>query len=163
MRRPDTTGKGLILSRASICAGLICIGVVGCSPIRQTHGYIPPDAQVERVEIGKDGRADVQSKIGRPSSAATFDQDEWYYILRTTTTLAFLAPQVEDQRVLVVSFDEDGVVDEVERFGLEDGQVINLVTRTTPTRGQRLTFLQQLLGNVGRFNPIGLPPADGSQ
>ena len=34
-------------------------------------------------------------------------------------------------------------------YGMEDGRVIDLETRTTPTLGRELTILEQLLGNLG--------------
>ncbi len=129
------------------------IALSACEPVRQTHGYVPADTYVQRIQVGEDGRADVVAKIGRPGTTATFENDEWYYISRTTETELFLAPKPIDQQVLVLAFDADGVVRSVDRYGLQDGRVVDLVTRTTPTRGKRLTFLQQLLGNVGRITP----------
>jgi len=129
------------------------IAVAACEPVRQTHGYVPADAYVQRLQLGEDSRADVVSKIGRPSTTAAFENDEWYYISRSTVTKAFFAPTPTEQKVMVLAFDADGIVQSVDRYALEDGQVIDLVTRTTPTRGKRLTFLQQLLGNIGRFTP----------
>jgi len=129
------------------------MAVAACEPVRQTHGYVPADIYVDRIQVGQDSRADVVGKIGRPSTTATFEDDEWYYISRSTVTRAFLAPSPTEQKVLVLAFDADGMVRSVDRYALEDGQIIDLVTRTTPTRGKRLTFLQQLLGNVGRFTP----------
>jgi len=143
--------------RALVPALLIAaLGAAACEPVRQTHGYVPAEAYVKRITIGQDSRADVVSKIGRPSTSATFENDEWYYISRTTETRAFYAPEATEQKVMVVAFDADGTVNAIDRYALADGQVVDLVTRTTPTRGKRLTFLQQLLGNIGRFNPTDL-------
>ncbi len=142
-------------TRALIPALLIAgLAVAACEPIRQTHGYVPAEAYVKRIKVGEDGRADIISKIGRPSTTGTFEADEeWYYISRSTETRAFFAPKAVNQNVMVLSFNADGVVTDLNRYSLEDGQVIDLVTRTTPTRGKRLTFLQQLLGNLGKFSP----------
>ena len=74
------------------------IAIAGCEPIRQTHGYVPADAYVERIKVGEDSRADIVSKIGRPSTTAAFQNDEWYYVSRTTTTRAFFAPKPIEQR-----------------------------------------------------------------
>ena len=151
MARSESTR---IRRRALVPALLaVTVAVAACEPVRQTHGYVPAEAYIERIAIGEDSRADVVSKIGRPSTTAAFENDEWYYISRTTQTRAFFAPEATEQKVMVISFDADGTVRGLDRYALADGQVIDLVTRTTPTRGKRLTFLQQLLGNVGRFNP----------
>ncbi|MEO1329892.1 MAG: outer membrane protein assembly factor BamE [Pseudomonadota bacterium] len=149
-------------SRLSIrLAGLRSLGacvavaaaLAACSPIKKTHGYTPREAELEGVRVGADTRESVMQKIGRPSTLGTFDAKEWYYISQQTEAFAFYEPEIVDRTVVTVSFDEDGLVSEVGRYGLEDGKVIDLVTRTTPTAGRRLTILQQIFANVGRFNP----------
>lgn len=135
------------------CALAAVILMVACEPIRRTHGYAPRASQLAEVQVGEDGRAEVAGKIGRPTTVGAFDQSEWYYITRSTESRAFLEPKVVSQEVVVVAFTDDGIAESVDRYGLDDGRIVNLVTRTTPTRGKRLTFLQQLLGNVGKFTP----------
>lgn len=141
---------------AILGATALLTAISGCAPIRQTHGYVPAAAYVDDIKTGSDTRADVVAKIGRPGTSGAFSDTEWFYISRTTETVAFYAPETVEQTVLLVAFDDEGVVEEVERYGLEDGQVINLVTRITPTRGKRLTVLEQLLGNLGNVNPASV-------
>ena len=59
--------------------------------------------------------------------------------------------EVTDERIVAVAFDDNGVVQTLEHL---DGDRQNIpYTRTkTPTHGNDLTFMQQLLGNLGRFN-----------
>ena len=52
----------------------------------------------------------------------------------------------------MVSFNDDGIVTEVKKSGLEDVKDISPVARSTPTSGQEVTVMKQLLGNVGKFN-----------
>lgn len=40
----------------------------------------------------------------------------------------------------------------IERFGLEDGQVIQLSRRVTESSVQDIGFLRQILSNFGRIN-----------
>jgi hypothetical protein len=37
---------------------------------------------------------------------------------------------------------------EVERYGLEDGKIVNLTVRTTETGGREMGVLEQLFGNI---------------
>ena len=37
----------------------------------------------------------------------------------------------------------------------QDALPVSVVSRTTPSPGTEASFLQQLLGNIGRFNPAG--------
>ena len=64
-----------------------------------------------------------------------------------------LPPAIDDtdRRIIAVTFDENGLVSDVAEYGLEDGRVVAIADRETPTRGRELTFLEQLLGNVGRL------------
>ena len=56
-----------------------------------------------------------------------------------------------DREVVAISFDTDGVVENIERFGLEDGQVIALSRRVTESNIKGVSFLRQLFGNIGNF------------
>ena len=131
------------------CTFAALVLATACEPIRRTHGYAPRPGQLAEIKVGTDGKADVSGKIGRPTTVGTFDNDEWYYITRSTESRAFFEPRVVSQEVVVVAFTDEGVAESIDSYGLDDGRVVNLVTNTTPTRGKRLTFLQQLLGNVG--------------
>ncbi len=134
-------------------AGLLGAAVLSaCSPIKRTHGYTPRAEELQSVRTGLDNRETVLKKLGRPSSIGTFDSTEWYYISQQTEAVAFYAPEIVDRTVVTISFDERGAVQEIGRYGLEDGKIIDLVRRTTPTAGRRLTILQQIFGNIGRFN-----------
>ncbi|MEO1291906.1 MAG: outer membrane protein assembly factor BamE [Pseudomonadota bacterium] len=140
--------KQIGLVGACLALGL---AMAACSPITHTHGYSPRADELESVTVGVDDRASVQQKLGQPSTIGSFDDSDWYYISIRTETLAFYQPEVVDQRVVTVSFDPNGRVSAVDRYGIEDGQVVNLVRRTTPTSGRKLTILQQIFANLGRF------------
>ena len=139
---------------------VIALGSAACTPRIDVRGYVPEPERVDKIAPGVDGRQDVAEMLGSPSGASTFDGRTWYYISRRTEGVAFFKDEVVDQQVVAVTFDDNWVVAEVRRYGDEDGRVIDLVTRTTATRGNELGFLEQLFGNIGRFNaPEG---ADGN-
>lgn len=134
-------------------AGLsIVLAVSACSPTIENRGYVPDAEALERVKPGGQTRGDVAELLGTPSAVTPFSDDTWIYIQRKTSTLAFFEPRVLEQNVVVVDFDGGGLVREVRRYTLEDGKIIDPVTRKTPAPGKELSFLEQLVGNVGRFN-----------
>jgi len=94
----------------------------------------------------------VVQRLGRPSALGTFDSDTWYYITDRQETVAFYAPETTERTVVSVKFNENGTVNTINKYGLEDGQIIDLVNRTTPTRGKESSILAELFGNIGRFN-----------
>jgi outer membrane protein assembly factor BamE (lipoprotein component of BamABCDE complex) len=135
---------------------LIMAGLSACAPIRDVRGYIPDEEKVSAVKIGADSRDTVQAKLGTPSSTATFGDPTWYYISTEQERYAFFKPDVTKRQILAVEFSEDGKVSDVRKYGIEDGQIIALVDRETPSRGKEMSLLQQLFGNMGGL-PTGAP------
>ena len=107
------------------------------------------------IRPGATTRDEVAKILGTPSSTAVFDSKTWYYISRRTKQVAFFDPDVVDQQVYIVNFDERGVVRAVDHRDLKDGQDIAPAPGATPAPGRELTFLEQVIGNVGRFNKSG--------
>jgi outer membrane protein assembly factor BamE (lipoprotein component of BamABCDE complex) len=135
--------------RSAGVALLVCgVLVTACAPTVQVHGYVPREADIARVRPGFDDMGSVEEILGRPSSAGVLRDSAWYYVQSTVESYTYNPPRVVDRTVLAVSFDQRGVVRDVERYGLEDGRIINLTTRTTETGGRELGMLEQLFGNL---------------
>jgi outer membrane protein assembly factor BamE (lipoprotein component of BamABCDE complex) len=130
----------------------LALAAAACSPTIENRGYVPDVEALERVKPGGQSRTDVAELLGTPSSVTPFSEDTWIYIQRKTSTVAFFEPRVLEQNVVVVDFDDAGIVRDVRRYTLEDGKLIDPVTRKTPAPGKELSFLEQLVGNVGKFN-----------
>ena len=139
---------------AALAAGLL-LGIAACTPTVDSRGYVPNQALLDQIKPGVDNRESVKRMLGTPTSADPFRDQTWYYISRKTETVAFFEPTVLEQNVVAVDFDAKGIVTKVERYGLEDGKKVDVVTRETPTRGRELTVLGQMFGNLGRFNSKG--------
>ena len=134
--------------------GVMASALSGCFfATIDSQGYVPDEGALDRVKPGQQTREDVAQILGTPSSVVPFSDDTWIYISRKVSTVAFLDPTVIEQNVVVVHFDQGGLVQDVKRYTLEDGKPIDPVTRKTPSPGKELTFLDQLIGNIGRFNP----------
>lgn len=134
-------------------AALIAAGAVftlgACTPEIRSHGFAPDPEILGTVQSGSDTRGSVRRKVGRPSSTGVFTQNGWYYVATTVEHLTYHEPKVVDRRVVAITFDENDVVASVNTYALEDGRLIDLETRTTPTAGRELTVLEQVLGNIG--------------
>ena len=123
----------------------------GCTPMTANRGNLLEDFQMQEVKPGLDTRDDVIRKIGSPTTIAPFDDKTWYYLGQKKEKRGILDSQVVQERIVVVTFGEDGFVNAVKerRDGRED---VPIVERKTPTSGNEMTVLQQMLGNLGRFN-----------
>jgi outer membrane protein assembly factor BamE (lipoprotein component of BamABCDE complex) len=59
---------------------------------------------------------------------------------------------VLERRVVVVQFDDGGVVRDLKTLDRSQGRDVEIVDRATPTHGREMSFLEQMIGNVGRFS-----------
>lgn len=130
---------------------IVAIAATACSPIVRRHGYVPESAALSEIKIGEDSRSSVLATYGNPSTTALFEGDTWYYITNVQERLGFLKPHTSDRSVTAVEFNAGGTVIRTAEYTLEDGRVVDFVSRETPTRGRELSILEQLLGNVGRL------------
>jgi len=127
--------------------------LAACSPQYKNHGYIPPEEDLALIQVGSDTRESVAQKVGVPSSGGVLNTSGYYYVKMQKRAIGPLAPKEIERQVVAISFAENGVVSNVERFGLERGQVVQLSRRVTSSSVQDKSFLRQLLGNLGRFSP----------
>lgn len=120
----------------------------GCAPVVRVHGYVPSQADIGLVQPGVDDFTSVDEKLGRPSSSGLLQDNSWYYVQSVVESYTYNAPRVVDRTVLAVNFNDNGVVDSLVEYGLEDGRIINLTARTTETGGRTLGVVEQLFGNI---------------
>ncbi|MGZ9113486.1 MAG: outer membrane protein assembly factor BamE [Brevundimonas sp.] len=122
-----------------------------CAPVIGQNGFQTIDAKPADIVAGTDTKQTVLTKLGTPSTTSTFERDSiWYYISQVTEKYTYNRPHVTQRSVTEITFNDAGQVSAVNNLGLEDGQVVAMNGRETPTRGRQLTILEQLLGNVGR-------------
>ncbi len=141
-----------------LAMGLGLLGLGACSSGLNTHGNLPDKEVVEGIQPGVHSQQDVLGMLGSPSTVSTFEDSRWYYIGSRSETMAFFEPDVLERNVLVVSFSEDGRVDAKKVYTLNDSNDVDPVDRITPTEGKKLSLIQQLFGNVGRFTGTGTGP-----
>ncbi|WP_439546673.1 outer membrane protein assembly factor BamE [Sandarakinorhabdus sp.] len=144
--------KTLIPSVLLIAAAL---ATSGCSRIKASQGYLVDETLFTSILPGVDNRESVSRTLGRPTFAAQFDTGSWYYVSRLTGQYAFVAPKTLEQQILIVNFDADGNVSNVERRGMEKIARINPVNDTTPTLGRNESFFEELFGNIGAVGAGG--------
>jgi outer membrane protein assembly factor BamE (lipoprotein component of BamABCDE complex) len=126
-----------------------------CSTTVEQRGNLPPADEIAQIHPGKTTKDQVVKILGTPSSVGVFSDKNWYYISSRTSQYSFFDPKVLDQQVYEVDFNDDGIVRAVEHKTLQDGKVVQPVARTTPAPGRELSFIEQVIGNLGKFNGGG--------
>lgn len=145
------TGLGRIKAVA-LMALVAGAGLAACSPTTNMRGHVIEPRLVQAIQPGVDDQASVKAMLGTPSVTATFTDKRWYYVSRTTEQLAFFKPEVLEQQIVMVAFDDSGVVQDVRNIDLAEAEKVDPVNDETPTRGRELGFWEQIFGNIGRFS-----------
>lgn len=140
---------------------MLAIGLAGCSllePKEQLRGNRVDADQLKELTPGTSTRVDVAAVLGSPTLHASFDDNTWLYVSQVTRARIGGTQAVEQQNVTIVSFDNRGVLSGVSTRSQDDALPVSVVDRTTPSPGSEASFLQQLFGNIGRFNAGGIAP-----
>lgn len=142
-------------ARRYVRAGIVVLMALGmftgCSSTITSRGNAPNPDMLSKIKVGEHNRKQVARLLGTPSNAAIFNDSTWYYVSRKTKTVAFYKPEVLESQVIAIHFDASGKVKEIRRYTKKDGRDITPVARSTPTPGREMGLLEQLLGNIGRF------------
>lgn len=134
---------------------LLCV-ISACTPTVAQRGNLLEDYQLDKVTPGESSRSDVLRALGSPTTRSTFDKSVWYYIGQETEKRGILDPEVTKERIVLVAFNEEGVLEALEDVDRERMN-IPYVRNKTKTHGNDRTIMQEFLGNLGKFNP----PTDG--
>ena len=126
-----------------------------CSPKVENRGYIKQSNLKDEIVVGKTSKQEVLDKFGSPSTKSSFGAETWYYISSRKEAIGFMKPEITDQETFNISFDENDVVNSVSNNNKDDARDVEMVSRTTPTEGHSLSFIDQTIGNLGRFNKPG--------
>lgn len=149
-----------VLRAVALCCGLVAIAA--CTETYRNSGYVPSEDELEQVQVGKSDRAFVEETVGRPVAQGVIRDDTWYFVGTRWEYYAYRAPKPIERQVVAISFNDRGTVGNVERFSLEDGRVVALNRRVTDSNIEGVSFLRQLLGNLGNIGPesfSGAPPS----
>ena len=136
--------------RAAVCVFAL-FAATACTRLEDSHGYVPSDDLLDEVVVGVDTKETAGRILGRPGTAGLVDDRGWYYVKSDYERFLWRAPVEVNREVVAVSFAENGQVENIERFGLEDGQVVALSRRVTTSNTRGIGFLRQLFSNLGTF------------
>ena len=145
------------LSRKIRMAALIAapLALAGCAAEPQMRGYLVDQQALSQVKIGSSAEHVILS-LGTPSVVSTVGGRGYYYISQKTAQMyQFMRPDVVDQSVIAVHLDAKNKVERIGHYGIQDGVLFDFISRTTPTGGDELTFVRQLL-RASSFTPSGL-------
>ena len=136
-----------------IVAAMGLSALTACSATYRNHGYAPPEEDLQQLVVGVDTRSTVDDVVGPPSVGGVLGDGNYYYVRKKVREYGMFRPEIVEREVLAISFDDTDAIANIERFGLEDGNVVPLSRRVTDSSVVDNGFLRQLLSNIGNINP----------
>ncbi len=130
---------------------VISAQIFSCAPIINIRGYVFSDAKLAKLEKGVTTYDTLVKEFGSPTSTSVLGQNAVYYIYSNIITESYSAPYEEDRKVLAVYFDKTKKVRDYALYGLQDGIIVPIVQRSTEAQGKEFSAIQQIFGNIGRF------------
>lgn len=141
--------------RLAILAAALA-GVTACSSIERKHGYAPDDELLSQIVVGVDTKDTVADVVGQPSAAGILADGGWYYVESKFRAYGLRERAEVGREVVAISFASDNTVENIERFGLENGKVVAISRRVTDSNIKGVSFLRQLFGSIGNFTADNL-------
>ncbi len=145
-----TAIRNRMVSAMALCCLLV---ITACSATFKNHGYVPLDEDLQNLVVGVDTRATVDDTVGPPSLSGMLGDGNYYYVRSRMREFGMFRPKVIERQILAISFNGDNTIANIERFGLEDGNLVPLSRRVTDSSVVNNGFLRQMIGNFGNFNP----------
>ncbi|MBS8225238.1 outer membrane protein assembly factor BamE domain-containing protein [Vannielia litorea] len=143
-------GAGSGAARGLVLLALV-VSLAACTARMRNYGYTPTDSDLAALQVGVDTRETVIEAVGSPAGYGVLRESGIYYLSAKTRTWGPREPEFVDRQLVAISFDPAGRVSNIERFTLRDGNVVALSRRVTDSNVRGVSFLRQLLGNLGRF------------
>lgn len=128
---------------------LILFSLNSCISQRLVHGNLPDAQLVSILKVGIDSKKTTSQILGEPSFKGVLGDNSFYYVGTVNSKLAFLDPKLNSQFILELNFDKNNKLKKLYLYDENESKDISMSNLETKHSGKKLTFLQQIFGNIG--------------
>ena len=144
---------------------LILFSLNSCISQKLVHGNLPDAQLVSILKVGIDSKKSTTEILGEPTFRGVLGDNSFYYVGTVNSKLAFLDPKLDTQFILELNFDKNNKLKKLFLYDEDESIDVSMSSLETKHSGKKLTFLQQIFGNigvgsVGRGTIIGSGKAD---
>lgn len=137
-------------------AMFVVILLSACTVDTKNHGYSFSDlgdveTKLATIKPGKTNEIEVLQLLGSPSTISNYGVDKFFYIYSKVISKAFYRPQLKDQRVLEIAF-QNHIVSYVKNYTMNDARIVQYDKHDIYIKANKLKIIEQLSKNFGRFN-----------
>jgi len=138
--------------------GSLLLSLPGCaifSDAPHYRGVAVTPHDLAQLTPGLSQQADVQAVLGPPTFTPQFNPNDWVYVSQVTKMRIAQTEGVKSQHVVIVSFDHGGTLQSITQKTGKDAVTVAMESHQTPVPGGKAGVIQQLIGGVGSYNPLG--------
>ena len=128
---------------------LILFSLNSCVTQKLVHGNLPDAELVSLLKVGIDSKKTTSQILGEPTFKGVLGDNSFYYVGTVNSKLAFLDPKLNRQFVLELNFDKNNKLKKLYLYDENESKDISMSNLETKHSGKKLTFLQQIFGNIG--------------
>ncbi len=129
----------------------LCL-LTSCAVEIEEHGKRIGKDLLDKIVPGSTQKQQVLSILGAPSTENDFGNKAWFYVASNNRKTALFGDKLLSRSIIKIMFNDKNTVTEITTLTEKDQNTVEHKQEKTPTAGQEIGILQQLLGNVGRFN-----------
>ncbi|MFM6972782.1 MAG: outer membrane protein assembly factor BamE [Alphaproteobacteria bacterium] len=134
----------------NLCLILLVI-LCSCSPKIENQGYIFDNLDFSSVQKNVTSKNTILQIYGFPSFYSDVsDKEYWFYYSNQTKKILFFKPEITNQNILIIGFDEDNRVDFVKILDIKDKDkryFFNI--NKTEVIGHDKGFFKSIFENIG--------------
>ena len=128
---------------------LILFSLNSCISQKLVHGNLPDAQLVSLLKVGIDSKKSTTEILGEPTFRGVLGDNSFYYVGTVNSKLAFLDPKLDTQFILELNFDKNNKLKKLFLYDEDESIDVSMSSLETKHSGKKLTFLQQIFGNIG--------------
>ena len=128
---------------------LMLFSLNSCVSQKLVHGNLPDAELVSILKIGIDSKKSTTQILGEPTFRGVLGDNSFYYVGTVNSKLAFLDPKLDTQFILEINFDKNNKLKKLFLYDEDESIDVSMSSLETKHSGKKLTFLQQIFGNIG--------------
>ena len=128
---------------------LILFSLNSCISQKLVHGNLPDAQLVSILKVGIDSKKSTTEILGEPTFRGVLGDNSFYYVGTVNSKLAFLDPKLDTQFILELNFDKANKLKKLYLYDENESKDVSMSSLETKHSGKKLTFLQQIFGNIG--------------
>jgi len=128
---------------------LMLFSLNSCVSQKLVHGNLPDAQLVSILKVGIDSKKSTTQILGEPTFRGVLGDNSFYYVGTVNSKLAFLDPKLDTQFILELNFDKNNKLKKLYLYDENESKDVSMSSLETKHSGKKLTFLQQIFGNIG--------------